>query len=158
MDLCPAHSKRYWLGAGGDLNTAEYKSAVYSGYCSFTQSKQRQSEPFWLPQSVDTRCIDCIDIRLNVRSHANIRLPWSPLNKCLSDIKTFKKAMSQALKNTTVQTQLKSMYLTEIDSIQNEQFFAIQTQEFRKILNKVKISNDWQGPIWFLSSLWSKNI
>ena len=58
------------------------------------------------------------------------------------DIKTFKKAMSQALKNTTVQTQLKSMYLTEIDSIQNEQFFVIQTQEFRKILNKVKISND----------------
>ena len=35
------------------------------------------------------------------------------------------------------QTQLKSMYLTEIDSIQNEQFFAIQTQEFRKILNKL---------------------
>ena len=59
-----------------------------------------------------------------------------------SDLTTFKKAMSQTLKNPTIQTQLKSVHLTDIDSVHNDQFFATQTQEFRKILSKVKISND----------------
>lgn len=59
-----------------------------------------------------------------------------------SDLTIFKRAMSQILKNLTIQTQLKSVHLTDIDSINNDQFFVTQTQEFRKILSKVKISND----------------
>ena len=59
-----------------------------------------------------------------------------------SDLISFKRAMSQTLKNLTIQTQLKSVHLTDIDSINNDQFFVTQTQEFRKILSRVKISND----------------